>query len=197
MRRIATTDSIFSDERCDNECFTKGLPEMCPACLARMRRVASVLTAPDSRAWEVWSLKGEETSLAGIIFLTEVVVGLDAKAHYIFFDERLGDKTKVMQSVMREAYETLELKRLTIEIPAPFVALAKHASKRLGFGGPFTTRLGETRLRVEGVKPHAAMYRGSAVAVLVLGRLAEDPSHKAEAQIQGSEASRLEAPLSA
>ena len=189
MRRIATTDSIFSDERCNNECFTKRLPEMCPGCLSRMRRVASVLTASDSRAWEVWSLAGAETHLVGVIFLTEVVPGLDAKAHYIFFDERLGDKTSVMQAVMREAYETLGLQRLTIEIPAPFVALAKHASKRLGFGGPFTTRLGETRLRVEGIKPNAALYRGSAVAVLVLGRLAEDETHKTEAPPQGSEAS--------
>lgn len=179
MRRVAATESVFSEALCATGCVSVAhLHEMCPACLSRMHRVAAMLAAPDSRAWEVWNLEGDATPV-GLVLLTQVVPGHDAIAHYVFFDERLGDKSATLNGLIAWCFEDhpdegwAALARLTIEIPTPFAALARHAAKRLGFGGdfPYVLHAGERPIRVEGVRRKAALWKGALHDVLVLARL--------------------------
>jgi hypothetical protein len=86
----------------------------------------------------------------------------------------------VIQSLIDWGFEDHEgwpgLQRLTIEIPAPFKALVKHASRRLGFGGRFK----HEGVFVEGVKQNASRWKGRLVDVLVLGLQA--PAHQKSTQ---------------
>ena len=176
LRKIATHETLFSNfqEICPKACVkTLTLPEMCPACQHRMQTVASALAAPNSVTWEVWS---PEADLVGIIYFTDIIPGQDAKGHYVFFDGRLNSKTDVILQAMGAMWTLVP--RLTVEIPAPFAALARHASRRLGFGGGFRYKGG---LSVEGVKKRAVRWRGGSHDLLILGRFA--PQDKTPLQV--------------
>ena len=204
MRKIAATDNVFADYTgtCEAECVALALPldVMCGACLARMGIIASTLTASDSRVWEVWRTNGGDPEPVGVISFTDIQTGVDAKAHYIFFDQRLKDKTPIMEEIIRWAFADHEdwraLERLTIEIPKPFGALARHASRKLGFGGDFYYKLRDVThegkrtpelLRVEGVKRGAVRWRGAPCDLLVLGLMREDAARKEPSQTQTQE----------
>jgi len=191
MRKIAATDNVFADYTgtCTHACVAHELPleEMCPTCRARMGIIATTLTAATSRVWEVWRTDAGDPEPVGVISFTDIQAGVDAKAHYIFFDQRLKDKTPIMEEIITWAFEPHEdwhpLERLTIEIPKPFGALARHASRKLGFGGDFYYKLRDVThegkrtpelLRVEGVKRGAVRWRGAACDLMVLGLLRAD-----------------------
>lgn len=95
----------------------------------RMVAVAHTLTAPDSFAWEVW----HHDRLCGIMLLTDIQMGLDAKAHLAFFDRNLFGRTKLMQRVIGQAFERFHLERLTVEIPEHLGALIDFARRKLHF----------------------------------------------------------------
>ena len=179
MRRIAAHETFFSDFHgaCEDDCVAqeKPLVEMCSVCKGRMQMIASVLTEATSRSWEVWGTNGTNVpEPVGFVTFTDVAPPLDAKAHYIFFDSKLSDKLPILEELMHLMFE--DVQRLTIEVPRPFAALARHASRKLGFGGPFKTSLkGDTTLHVEGVKRNAVKWRGQDVDLLVLGRLRDEP----------------------
>lgn len=172
LRKVAVTPTLFSDRKCLQRCIAseKTLPEMCTACVQRMQTVTEVLGRLDTKAWEVWN----DEALVGIIFFTHVT-SLDATGHYVFFDHDLASKTEVIQEAMQRMLEVAS--RLTVEIPASFPALAKHAHKRLGFGGDFyydfererDGRKKTERIHVEGVKRKAALRDGKLVDLLILG----------------------------
>lgn len=63
------------------------------------------------------------------------------------------------------------LQRITIEVPDFAFALARHASRKLGFGGPFEWKLpkGGPVMQVEGVKPKSVLWRGERRDLLLLG----------------------------
>lgn len=182
LRNIFAHETVFSDhQRGCGECGELPLEEMCPKCQAQMALIARTLTDSNARAWEVWEVGGE---VVGIIFFNDIVPGGDAIGHYIFFDEKLTDKTSVLKEVMSWAFEDhpeegwKALRRITIEIPDHASALVHHAYKRLGFGGDFRYVLrtkmfkGEevkTTVRVEGVKKGAVMWRGKLRDLLILG----------------------------
>jgi hypothetical protein len=64
------------------------------------------------------------------------------------------------------------LSRLTITIPDYAVALAKHATKKLGFGGPYEYKgLKGWTIPVEGVRQKAVRWRGRDCDLLCLGRI--------------------------
>ena len=195
MRKIAATDNVFADYTgtCEAECIALALPldAMCTTCLARMSIIAQTLTASDSRVWEVWRTNDADPEAVGVISFTDIQAGIDAKAHYIFFDQRLKDKTPIMQEIIAWAFADHEdwhaLERLTIEIPKPFGALARHASRKLGFGGDFYYKIRDVThegrrtpelLRVEGVKRGAVRWRGAPCDLLVLGLMREDAARK-------------------
>lgn len=172
MRRTAAVETAFTGygAPCEEDCISsaKTLPEMCETCKVRMQMVAETLGKRDSRAYEVWN----EAEVVGIIYFTNVTTR-DATGHYVFFDGRLRDKTGVISEAMEEMYAR-GLARLTIEIPATFSALARHAQKKLGFGGAFAFETpGGDSFKVEGVKRGAIEWRGEAVDLMVMGRLRE------------------------
>jgi len=182
LRKIFTHETVFSDyQRGCGECGELLIEEMCPKCQVQMALVARTLTDTNSKVWEVWEVGGE---VVGIIFFSDIIPGNDATGHYIFFDEKLSDKTEVLKEVMEWAFEDhvdegwQALRRITIEIPDHASALVRHAHKRLGFGGPFRHVLSsrefqgketKTTVRVEGIKENAVMWRGELRDLLILG----------------------------
>lgn len=175
MRSLAQFETIFSDYHrvCDAKCFE------CDQCQAVLRVVAAMLANRDARAWEVWDLQDslEDTKLVGILYVSAVIPGVDAQAHYAFFDGRLQDKTPILEEMIQWVFEDhpdegwRALERLTIEVPDYAFALAKHANRKLGFGGDFQYTHRGTTIDVEGVRQSTIRWRGQPRSTLLLGRL--------------------------
>lgn len=187
LRKISEHETVFSAyaARCvserDTPCQTLSLEEMCPRCQSRMATVSRALTAPDARVWEVWEHTPDASRLVGVIHFSSVNPGIDATGHYVFFDEDLQSKNGVLREVLGWAFEDhpeagwAALARLTIEIPSHAYILARHAQKRLGFGGPFSHRLENgKKLSVEGVKRSAVPWREGRSDLLILGVTREE-----------------------
>ena len=188
LRALARHEGLFTDYQalCGAQC----LRHDCETCAARLYHVAATLTKPDSLSWEVWtgaSSTEEAPRLVGLLYLTQVVRGCDAHVHYVFFDERLRDKTDLLEAMVQWAFTDhpdwpapmgwKAVKRLTVEVPAYASALASHANRRLGFGGPYRSkRLDKPThfLHVEGAKRAALRWRGADHDLLLLGRLRPD-----------------------
>lgn len=180
IRKTCDVESVFNDytAACEEKCYVeKARGEMCDACGRRFDLVLASLLRPDAFIWEVWKDTPEMPELVGIIRFGSVRPGEDATGHYVFFDGDLRGKTSVLRSVIAWAFSDhpemnwRALRRLTIEIPDFAYALARHASRKLGFGGPFRYKLraGGPGMQVEGVKPGAILWRGERRDVLVLG----------------------------
>lgn len=170
MRSIMQFETIFSDysRACDDAC---GACADCERCLLA---ISYMLSKPDSRSWEIWSTD-DTPELVGIMVLTRVTPGVDAEAHYAFFDGRLHGKDAIIEEMIQWVFEDHDdwhaLKRLTIAIPDYAFALARHATKRLGFGGDFVWRARGKSIPVEGVRRGAMRWRGVDRDVLLMGRL--------------------------
>lgn len=168
LREILRFETVFNDyERgCEAGCGD------CEHCLKRKYAIAAVLSAPDARVWEVWSDAG---ALKGIIYFTDIMPGEDAIAHYCFFDGRLKDKTDLLKGMAEWAFtphtDWKPLRRLTVTVPDYAFALARHATRQLGFTGDYSyTRQGVT-IPVEGVKRGAMPWRGQRRDLLIMGLL--------------------------
>lgn len=184
IRSLATHETFFSGYAgsCEEDCITSGttLVDMCERCTMKMRAVSHLLMKADSRVWEVWkTTDASEVEPIGVVMFTSITPGLDAFGHYVFFDGKLSDKTEILEDIIQWGFLDhpeegwVKLKRYTVEIPLPFAALARHASRKLGFTGPFRYNLNEkTQLKIEGIKKGGASWRGSMHDMLVLGRLA-------------------------
>lgn len=176
LRKTLQFDTAFSDykEPCTEECFKdKPLNEFCALCATRLKIAGVGLVS--GLVWEVWKTEDEEAELVGFIRLSDIKPGQDAKGHYIFFDHDLRGKTSVIKEVIDWAFEEREnwkpLQRLTVEVPDFAFALVRHATKKLGFGGPFTHTLHGKRIPVEGVKKNALEWKGKQRDLLLLGLL--------------------------
>lgn len=95
----------------------------------RMVAVAHTLTAPDTYAWEVW----RSHELCGILILSKIIPGLDAQAHFAFFDRALFGRTQLMRRVIGQAFAQFSLERLSVEVPEHLTALVDFARRKLGF----------------------------------------------------------------
>ena len=151
---------------------------ICDDCLEVRRIVTANLTDPKAVAWEVWERDddtGELLDFVGILRLSQFTIGCDATAQYYFFDGKLRDKTALLKAWVRWLFddhpEWLGLHRVSVEIPAHAFALARHASKHLGFGGPFKYRANNVTIPVEGVKRDAILWRGNWHDILLLGKV--------------------------
>ena len=163
MLNLCRFDTIFTD-------YQKGED--------RMWAVAHVLNKPNSYSWEVWrSEDGEFVDVVGILYLTNISAGQDAVAHFVFFDEDLRGKTRLMQRVLDWIFTDHEdwraLQRVTVEIPDFMFALVRYAQRYLGFSGPFTHKIAGKSARVEGVKKNAILWRGKPRDLLILGKTNE------------------------
>jgi len=174
LSTIIRHESFFTDytKACDEGCGE------CSRCLTAKQAVTANLIDPKSLHWEVWSKDVNTQELldfVGILRLSNVSPGCDATAHYFFFDGKLGDKTTLLRSWARWAFRDhdnwLALQRVTIEVPSHAFALARHANRKLKFGGPFEYRSKGTRLPVEGVRRKAVLKDGIWQDSLIMGRL--------------------------
>lgn len=165
LGRLAAHKHYFTDftRGCAGECsgFCKNMSK---GCQTVKHRVAAALLAKDALVWEVWRA-GSNVDFCGILRLSEVEPGCDAKAHYMFFDGRLNDKTELLQAWKAWVFSNLKLRRVTIEVPENAYALARHAVRHLGFGGGYSYR----ELPVEGVKRGAKVMDGQPLDILILG----------------------------
>lgn len=172
INTIIKHESFFTDfmKACDDDCG------ICPQCQAAKQIVTANLHDRKSLSWEVWRQDeetGELLDFVGILRLSNVLAGCDATAHYFFFDGKLHDKTRLLMSWAEWLFENHDswpgLHRLTVEIPTHAFALARHAAKRLNFGGPYEYRLDSTRIPVEGVKKAAVLWKGGWHDLLIMG----------------------------
>lgn len=176
VRGVSQFETLFTDfERaCVPLCAN---PHTCFKCRNRLGLVSARLCDPRARVWEVWK-KGPEPDVVGILYLTDVIPGGDAKAHYVFWDTGLRDKTELIEQMIDWCFADhdgwLALKRLTVEVPDYAFALARHAANKLGFGGQFKYFIpnrGKQFIPVEGIKRNVLPWRGEMHDMLILGRL--------------------------
>lgn len=118
LTRLAEHETWWSD-------YTRGRREAADA----------VLSNPNNIIFEVWALADAKLGAqpAGIVLFTDIIAGVDAKCHFIFFDAKLKSKTPLLRNMMAWAFGTLRLHRLSAEIPDYAFALAKYAREQLGF----------------------------------------------------------------
>lgn len=53
----------------------------------------------------------------GVFYLTDIDIGIDAVAHYSFFDGRHHGREKLVMEMLKYVFETIKFHRLTSEIP--------------------------------------------------------------------------------
>lgn len=165
LSRLAAHKHYFTDytRGCAGECsaFCK---DLVPGCRIVKHRVAAALLEKNALVWEVW--RGpENVDFCGILRLSEVEPGCNAKAHFMFFDRKLKDKVPLLQAWKAWVLQNLGLRRVTIEVPSNAFALAKTAVRYLGFGG----RYDYNGLPVEGVMAGAKMLDGEELDIMILG----------------------------
>jgi len=165
LGRLAAHKHYFTDytRGCNGQCagFCRDLSS---GCSNVKNRVVRALLAKDALVWEVWRTQGT-VDFCGILRLSEVEPGCTAKAHYMFFDHKLKDKTELLQAWKQWVFSNLKLRRVTIEVPANAFTLARHAVRYLGFGGRYNYR----GLPVEGVITGAKVLDGKELDMLILG----------------------------
>ena len=122
----------------------------------RRETAARLLMAQTNAIFEVWAfgsdvVQGQQP--AGIVAITDIIPGVDAKCHFIFFDARLRDKTPLLKNMMAWAFGAFQLHRLSAEIPDYAFALVKYAREQLGFryeGEGRTIKQRDERTHTEG-----------------------------------------------
>ena len=165
LGKLAAHKHYFTDytRGCYGECqgFCRDLSV---GCRIVKHRVVAALLEKNALCWEVWRGPGN-VDFCGILRLSEVEPGCNAKAHYMFFDGKLKDKTPLLLEWKRWVRDTLSLRRITIEVPANAFALARHAVQYLDFGGPYLYR----GLPVEGAMIGAKVLDGKELDIMILG----------------------------
>jgi hypothetical protein len=68
----------------------------------------------------------------GIMYLTEIMPGLSAYAHFVFWDKKLRGREQLLINTMRWAMITLNLVKINAWIP-DFAKAAIHFAEKLGF----------------------------------------------------------------
>lgn len=172
LQKCIEHESFFTDyERaCPTTCGE------CEQCIKAKQAVSGAILDPKAIAWEVWrhDLETHEyLDFVGILRLSRVKLGCDAVAHYFFFDGKLRDKTDLLHAwkewAFSDAGEWKALHRVTLEIPSFAFALARHANRFLGFGGPFSYSHKGAKFPVEGVKEKSLLWRNEWHDELIMG----------------------------
>lgn len=177
LREMSRYETIFTDYQraCVPLCEDA---TTCPKCAGRLIRISQILNDPAARSWEVWESDGNSTHIVGLVYLTDIIAGGDACAHFVFFDDGLKGKTHLLESMIDWCFEDhaeenwVALKRITVEVPDFAFALARYAVRKLGFGGPYTYKgVKGSAIPVEGVKKNAVPWHGTHRDMLLLGRV--------------------------
>ena len=123
--------------------------------------------------WDIWH--GDE--ICGIFILNRVAPGIDAYAHFLFFDHELRNKRELCRVAMRQTFADtkLNLHALRVEVPAHMGSLAGFLRKALGFKFEAERRLSDPALaKKASQRHHATLYRGSYENVLLLSVTREE-----------------------
>ena len=112
----------------------------------------------DGKVWEVW----REDTLCGIFILNQVRLGLDAQAHFIFFDKTLVNKKQLCLGMMASVFadETLDLHALRVDLPVYAGRLAGFLRKALFFKYEAERRLPTKEAKAASRRHQAAYYNG-------------------------------------
>lgn len=97
----------------------------------------------------------------GMFYMTDIVVTIDAKIHYSFFDRRHKGRLELGKAMLQMAFSKYGFRRLSTEIPC---YATKHANQ-------FAESLGFQR---EGRKRKAALFEGTWFDVIQYGILPEE-----------------------
>jgi RimJ/RimL family protein N-acetyltransferase len=77
---------------------------------------------------EVW----DDERFRGIMYLTDIQAGVDARVHIVFFDRKVGDKVAVCNATLRWVFDTFRFHRLTAVMPNIYFSTLLLA-KKCGF----------------------------------------------------------------
>ena len=153
LQQLINFDSLFNDYTpgCEDRCG------LCQRCMQRKLIISHNLISPRAAVWEVW----RDDNFCGILWLSDVVPGHDARGEFTFWDRRLQGKRQLLENWIQDVvFGTLNLHRLTVEIPDYMHALGRYLERYLGF-------------EMEGRKKEAMKREGRWRDVLIFGRLSE------------------------
>lgn len=88
-----------------------------------------LLTAPTTRAWEVW----QNDVCKGILLLDRIVPAVDARLQFVFFDDELASKTPLLLTFIERCFAEFGFARLSFEVPEHMNVLLGFARRKLGF----------------------------------------------------------------
>jgi hypothetical protein len=88
-----------------------------------------ILTDPKNRIREVWN--GGE--LVGMLYLGDIVPYVSATVHWIFLDQKLAGKRRLLWAWMGECFREFDLQRLTFYAPDFLPVIEEYARRRFGF----------------------------------------------------------------
>ena len=123
--------------------------------------------------WDIW----HGDAICGIFILNRVSRGIDAHAHFLFFDHELRNKRELCRVAMRQTFADtkLNLHALRVEVPAHMGSLAGFLRKALGFKFEAERRLSDPALAKKASQRHdATLYRGAWENVLMLSITREE-----------------------
>ena len=94
----------------------------------------------------------------GILYLTDIIAGVDAHAHFTFFDKRLRGREELVKQMLQFVFARYKFQRLTVEAALFASPSTFKFVERLGF-------------KLEGRKRSARMYKGQWFDVNIYGIL--------------------------
>lgn len=94
----------------------------------------------------------------GVFYLTDIVPGEDANAHYTFFDRRHNGRRDLVVAMLKYVFEKYQFQRLSAQIPNYATKQARHFAQACGF-------------MYEGKRRKAAPYKGDRFDVNLYGIL--------------------------
>lgn len=94
-------------------------------------RIASawMLTNPEFIKYEVW-LGGK---LVGMLLVSDIIPKVDALFHFTFFGVSLLSARKLLLNFIGHIFETLDIQRISFEVPEHVKGLERFARMKLGF----------------------------------------------------------------
>jgi hypothetical protein len=129
-----------------------------------VRRGAAITYLSDSYAngkiWEAW----KDGELVGILILNDVITGISAQCHFIFFDHVLVDKKGICLGCLQSVFadESLDLEVLRVELPVYVAKLAGFLRKALGFKYENERNVHSVReAKRTSLKHRATLWRGN------------------------------------
>jgi hypothetical protein len=95
----------------------------------RRVQIASMLTNPKNKVWTVW----EGANMVGVTVLVGIAYGIDAEAHFVFFDRKIFGRKALIYKLLGVIFQELKLQRVSVEIPEHLTPLIRFVRSKLHF----------------------------------------------------------------